>query len=156
MSLASALLLTVGTILASGPPAGTGGTGGSGGGTGGGGGTPAAPCTPIQTAQVKPGYRPGGNGAIGAVWTTYTLKPCTPGVTYVATIKVTNLDINLGWYEFYTQTLVMSGTIDDDNARLGTNYRVDVVVTDYSTGSVLDSRSFLTATPLPATPAAGS
>ena len=78
----AALILVSGAAFASGPP--------GGGGTGGG-GTPAA-CTPIQSVNAVPGYM---FGKTAAVWTTFSLKTCGVGVSYLTTVTVTNLDLGV-------------------------------------------------------------
>jgi hypothetical protein len=149
LKFAGAVLLACGIALAAGPAAGSGNTGGgtaaAGGAAGGGGGVTTAACSPLQSALAKPGFRPGASGVIGAIWTTYSLKQCTVGVTYVANITVTNLDLNL--VEFTWGGSLMKSTVDDDWTGLSTNYRVDLVITDWSTGEIFDSRTFVVVTP---------
>jgi len=61
-SLFSSALLLAASLMAS-------GTNSGGVNSGGGGSTSTSTCSPLSSYKVTPGYRPGGNGTIAAVWT---------------------------------------------------------------------------------------
>ena len=142
LKLAGLLLVTAGSIFASGPA------------TGGGGGTTTSACSWIQGFSAKAGYPPRGALLAGnaAIWTTVNFQQCDPAVVAKATFTVTNLDTNdlPQTWAFYVIGKIAT-TIDDDAVALNTNFRVSVVITD-GTGAVLDSRSVVVLTP-PAKPA---
>lgn len=145
-SIATLALLSLTTLALAG-----GGSGGGGGGTGGGGG--GSTCSVISKFTVKSGP---------AQWTdpfddvtiTYILKGCAPGFVPAGTITVTNLDPPV---YFYGGPSVLTSNITGlvgswrpsgwNLTPYNSNVRVDFVVTDPATGTVIDSRSVTLVTP---------
>ena len=76
----------------------------------------------------------------------YILKACSADFVSSGTITVTNVDTGaiLGTWTVYGLTGTTTTRAED-----GTNVRVDIVITDPSTGAVIESRSATTATPKP-------
>ena len=80
------------------------------------------------------------------------MKQCDKTTSYKVTVAVTNLD-NSASGSWVWWTVCSNGvglTVDYDYANFGTNYRVEMTVTDAS-GNVVDSRTATTVTPLPKT-----
>jgi hypothetical protein len=136
-SLFSSALLLAASLMAS-------GTNSGGVNSGGGGSTSTSTCSPLSSYKVTPGYRPGGNGTIAAVWTSFSLNSCANS-QYMVEIHVTNLDT--GAEEYHFTSFANGDTIDDDYAQLGTNYRVDLLVKLRANGAIADSRNVTVITP---------
>ena len=163
------------TVLGSGAAAYASGTNSGGvnsggvnaGGTGGGGGATSAPspCAQITSYNVTAGHTPG-DGATGAIWTTYTVKNCSTGVgSYTGRLTYTNLSTgqttaggcslmqSVSSAGGYYLTVPMnpgqsiSCTLDNDWVPLATSFQVSLTVRDSATMTVLASNSKTVTTP---------
>ena len=123
--------------------------GGSGGGGTGGGGGGSASCSAVSTFSVSSSRSPYGS-PLADVKVSYTLKACTATFVPLTTITVTNVSTGaVAWTASYGGFSVV--TPPYGNLPVSTEFRVDMQVTDFSTGTVVDTRTATTTTPAPKT-----
>ncbi len=136
------LAVAAGSLLAAG---GSGGGGGNTGGGGAGGGSASGPCSNVSSFSVSSSRSPYGS-PLTDVKVSYTLKPCTATFVPSTNIRVTNVDTGVvAWSATYGGLIVT--TPPYGNLPVSTTFRVDMTVTDFSTGTVVDTRTGTTTTP---------